>query len=162
MYVLANPPMNAPSQAVIEPPALDAGELESALGLWLRLAQQKDLRAFTRRFAESGISQLQYAVLLIIDANPGCRQSELGAVLRIRQPNLVEPLESLAGRGLIKRQADPRDRRAQTLCLSKAGEELLEQLRMTHGELIDSYRARLGDEGYRQLAELLRRFVQGA
>jgi DNA-binding MarR family transcriptional regulator len=154
--------MNAPSQAVIEPPALDAGELESALGLWLRLAQQKDLRAFTRRFAESGISQLQYAVLLIIDANPGCRQSELGAVLRIRQPNLVEPLESLAGRGLIERRADPRDRRAQTLDLSQAGRAMLDQLRQVHGELIEGYRARLGDEGYQRLLQLLQRFVHGA
>src|SRR5215472_6509332 len=126
MYVLANPPMSPQSQAVIEPPALDAGELESAVGLWLRLAAQKDLRAFTRRFAESGISQLQYAVLLTIDANPGCRQSELGAVLRIRQPNLVEPLESLAGRGLILRRPDPRDRRAQTLDLSQKGRAMLD------------------------------------
>jgi DNA-binding MarR family transcriptional regulator len=150
------------SPPVIEAPALDAGELEAAVGLWLRLAQQRDLRAFTRRFAESGISQLQYAVLLIIDANPGCRQSELGAVLRIRQPNLVEPLESLAGRGLIERRADPRDRRAQTLDLTAAGGTLLAKLRRVHGELIDGYRARLGAKGYEQLLELLQQFVHGA
>jgi DNA-binding MarR family transcriptional regulator len=154
--------MSPDPQAVMELPALDAGELESALGLWLRLAQQKDLRAFTRRFAESAVSQLQYAVLLIIDANPGCRQSELGAVLRIRQPNLVEPLESLAGRGLIERRTDPRDRRAQTLDLSEAGRAMLDELRQVHGALIDGYRARLGDEGYQQLLQLLQRFVHGA
>ena len=154
--------MSPDPQAVMELPALDAGELESALGLWLRLAQQKDLRAFTRRFAGSAISQLHYAVLLIIDANPGCRQSELGAVLRIRQPNLVEPLESLAGRGLIERRTDPRDRRAQTLDLSQAGRVMLGELRQVHGELIDGYRARLGDEGYQQLLQLLQRFVHGA
>lgn len=151
----------APSAAT-NSPGLDAEELETAVGLWLRLAQQKDLRGFTRGFAESGISQPQYAILLVIAANPGCRQAELGTALRIRQPNLVEPLESLAARGLIARRADPRDRRAQTLDLTPAGRALLDQLRASHEELIGSYRARLGREGYEQLIALLKAFVQRA
>ena len=141
---------------------LDARELEAALGLWLRLAQQKDLRAFSRRFAGSGLSQLQYAAMLVIDANPGCRQSELGPALRIRQPNLVEPLEALSARGLVSRRADPRDRRAQTLELTSAGRRLLAELRASHAELIDGYRARLGEDGYARLVELLRSFVEAA
>jgi DNA-binding MarR family transcriptional regulator len=163
IYVSEKPAMTtADGSATLEATALDARELEAALGLWLRLAQQKDLRNFSRRFAESGVSQLQYAALLTIDANPGCRQSELGAALRIKQPNLVEPLESLAGRGLIARRADPRDRRAQTLDLTAEGRRLLERLRDVHGELIAGYRARLGPEGYEQLLGLLRAFVHGA
>ena len=154
--------MSADAAARTDGPRLDVGELETALGLWLRLAQQKDLRGFGRRFAESGVSQVQYAALLIIDANPGCRQSELGAALRIKQPNLVEPLESLAARGLIVRAVDPRDRRAQTLGLTPEGRDLLATLRATHGELIAGYRARLGDDGYAQLLGLLRALVQGA
>ena len=145
---------------VLTPSPLDAGELEAALGLWLRLAQQQDLKAFNRRFAEQAISQLQYAALLVIAANPGCRQAELGAVLRIRQPNLVEPLESLAERGLIERRTDPRDRRAQTLALTAAGERLLAELRRRHAELIAGYRARLGEEGYEQLLALLQALVE--
>jgi len=143
------------------PSGLDGGELENAVGLWLRLAQQKDLREFTRRFALTAVSQLQYAALLVIEANPGCRQADLGVMLRIRQPNLVEPLESLAERGLITRRPDPRDGRAQTLELTTAGGTLLEDLRTVHEELIASYRARLGDEDYRRLVALLRAFVEG-
>jgi DNA-binding MarR family transcriptional regulator len=153
--------MRSPSPT-LESPLLDADELESALGLWLRLAQQKDLKAFNRRFAERGISQVHYAVLLIVAANPGCRQADLGIVLRIRQPNLVEPLESLAGRGLIDRRPDPRDQRAQTLALTPAGVSLLAELRSAHQGLIAAYRARLGVEGYEQLVELLRAFVLDA
>jgi DNA-binding MarR family transcriptional regulator len=147
--------------AMKSPPDLDAGELETAVGLWLRLAQQKDLREFTRRFALTAISQLQYAALLVIAANPGCRQADLGLMLRIRQPNLVEPLESLSERGLIARRPDPRDGRAQTLELTTAGGTLLEDLRSVHEELIESYRTRLGVDDYRRLVELLRAFVEG-
>ena len=154
-------PPNPPS-ATRGPPGLDARELENAVGLWLRLAQQRDLREFTRRFALTDISQLQYAALLVIAANPGCRQADLGNMLRIRQPNLVEPLESLTDRGLIVRRPDPRDGRAQTLALTAAGATLLEDLQAVHEELIGSYRARLGPDDYRRLVELLRAFVEGA
>jgi DNA-binding MarR family transcriptional regulator len=141
---------------------LEAGELEQAVGLWLRLAQQADLRDFTRRFADAAISQVQYAILLVVDANPGCRQADLSGVLRMRQPNLVEPLEVLTARGLVMRRPDPRDRRAQILGLTEAGQMLLEELRVAHDDLIDAYQERLGPEGYRRLVELLSAFVKGA
>ncbi len=148
--------------ALESPPRLDAGELEAALGLWLRLAQQKDLRGFKRRFAESGVGEVDYAILLVVEANPGCRQSDLAETLRMRQPNLSPPLDALEGRGLIERRPDPRDRRAQSLHVTAKGRGLLARLRREHEALIASYRARLGEEGYAQLVRLLRDFVEGA
>lgn len=141
------------------PRRLDTAELDEAVGLWLRLAQQQDLRLFNQAFEGSGISQVLFAILLAIAANPGCRQADLGAVLRIRQPNLVEPLDSLIARGLVLREPDPRDRRAQTLALTPAGEARLDELRAAHDRLIASYRERLGEASYRELVELLRSFV---
>ena len=44
---------------------LDASELEHAVGLWLRLGQQQDLRAFAALFSEYGMSQLLFSVLLL-------------------------------------------------------------------------------------------------
>ena len=139
--------------------ALEASELETALGFWLRLAQQQDLRRFNALFAGQGITQLLYAILLVVAANPGCRQSALGARLRIRQPNMVEPIDQLIGRGLMARAPDPRDRRAQTLSLTPAGDALLAGLRASHDGLTRGYRERLGPERYDQLADLLRLFV---
>ena len=139
--------------------ALDAGALEGAVGFWLRLAQQQDLRRFNRIFAEAGVSQLVYSLLLLIGGNPGRRQADLGAALHIRQPNLVEPIEGLIARGLVERRPDPDDRRAQTLALTLEGETLLARLRAAHDELIDAYRERLGPDVYDQLVGLLRRFV---
>jgi DNA-binding MarR family transcriptional regulator len=138
---------------------LDAGALEGAVGFWLRLAQQQDLRRFNRIFAEAGVSQLAYSLLLLIGANPGTRQADLGAALHIRQPNLVEPIEGLIARGLVRRRPDPDDRRAQILALTPEGEALLARVRAAHDELIDAYRERLGPEAYDRLVGLLRRFV---
>ena len=138
---------------------LDAGALEGAVGFWLRLAQQQDLRRFNRIFTEDGVSQLVYSLLLLIGGNPGRRQADLGAALHIRQPNLVEPIEGLIARGLVERRPDPDDRRAQTLALTRDGEALLARLRAAHDALLGAYRERLGPDAYDQLVGLLRQFV---
>ncbi len=137
----------------------DAGELEGAVGFWLRLAQQQDLKAFNRLFADAGITQPLYAMLLAIAARPGLRQADIGERLRMRQPNLVEPIDTLIDRGLIVRRPDPNDGRAQAIDLTPAGVALLERLRVAHGQLIASYRERLGADGYARLVDLLRTFV---
>ena len=138
---------------------IDAAALDGAVGFWLRLAQQQDLRGFNRTFAPFGVSQVAYSMLLLIAANPGCRQADLGVVLRTRQPNLVEPIDGLIARGLVQSRPDPDDRRAQTLALTPDGETLLARLRAAHDGLIARYRERLGTEDYDQLNTLLRRLV---
>ena len=139
---------------------LDTAELDAAVGFWLRLAQQQDLRDFGERLAGTGINQLGYSVLLVLEANPGCRPAELAEAVRVRQPNLVEPVESLVARGLVSRAPDLRDRRAQTLALTAEGARALAGLKAAHAGLIEGYRAALGAEDYDQLIELLRRFTR--
>ena len=139
---------------------LDTQELEAAVGFWLRLAQQRDLRAFGERFSGSGVSQLGYAILLVLEANPGCRPAELGEAVQVRQPNLGEPLEALVALGFVSRAPDPRDRRAQALALTQEGERRLQALKAAHAGLIEGYREALGEEGYDQLIALLRRFTR--
>ena len=154
-------PSNVPARSNGRSP-LDTVELDAAVGFWLRLAQQRDLRAFNDRFAHAGVSQLAYAILLVLQANPGRRQAELGAAVRIRQPNRVEPLDTLVARGLVVRTPDPHDRRAQVLRLSPEGQELLAELKQVHAGMIEAYRTALGADGYASLVQQLRRFTENA
>ena len=151
--------MKSPKPLNAADPASGAAELDAAVGFWLRLAQQRDLRAFNDLFAPAGVSQLAYAILLVLEASPGCRPAAIGAAVRVRQPNLVEPLEALVGRGLVSRATDPRDRRAQVLALTAEGERLLGELKAAHAGLIEGYRAALGPADYDRLVALLRRFT---
>jgi len=152
-----SPQPSRPPDSPRAPP--DASELEAAVGFWLRLAQQRDLRAFNDRFADVGVSQLSYAILLVLEANPGCRPAGLAAAVRVRQPNLVEPLDALVREGLVSRAPDPRDGRAQALALTADGERRLAELKAVHAGLIDGYRAALGAKDYETLVTLLRRFI---
>ncbi len=156
---MARAPRKRPGPEAENPSGADAGELEGAVGFWLRLAQQQDLKAFNRLFADNGITQPLYAMLLAVAAKPGLRQADIGERLHMRQPNLVEPIDTLIGRGLIVRRPDPNDGRAQAIDLTPAGAALLERLRAAHDQLIASYRDRLGADRYAQLVDLLRAFV---
>jgi DNA-binding MarR family transcriptional regulator len=151
-----------PAQVQGAPAALDAFELEAAVGFWLRLGQQQDLRRFNRALSSAGVTQISFSILLLIAGNPGRRQADLAAALRVRQPNLVEPIESLITRGLVFREPDPDDRRAQVLGLTPEGRLFVGRLRAVHGRLIDGYRAALGQDDYEQLIRLLRRFATDA
>lgn len=153
--------MKSPPDVAPRPsrPPLDTAELDAAVGFWLRLAQQRDFRAFGDCFTGSGVSQLGYAILLVLGANPGSRPADLAEAVRVRQPNLGEPLEALVALGLVSRTPDPRDRRAQVLALTQAGARQLAELKIAHASLIEGYRAALGPAGYDQLVALLRRFT---
>ncbi len=95
----------------------------------------------------------------MLEANPGCRPAELGEAVRVRQPNLGEPLETLVALGLVSRTPDPRDRRAQALALTDDGARRLGELKAAHAVLIAGYRDALGPDGYAQLIDLLQRFT---
>lgn len=154
--------MKSPSDAAPKGrPPLDTAELDAAVGFWLRLAQQRDFRAFGDCFSGSGISQLGYAILLVLEVNPGSRPADLAEAVRVRQPNLGEPLEALVAQGLVSRTPDPRDRRAQILALTPGGRRRLGELKLAHADLIKGYREALGPEGYDHLVGLLRQFTQG-
>ena len=155
---MKRPPADSPTADRGRAP-LDTAELDAAVGFWLRLAQQQDLRAFGDHFAGTGVNQLGYAILLVLEANPGARPAELADAVRVRQPNLVEPLEILVARGLVLRAPDPRDRRAQALSLTPEGTAALSELKAAHGQLIQRYREALGAEGYDRLIALLRGFT---
>jgi DNA-binding MarR family transcriptional regulator len=70
------------------------------------------LGAFDLRITEASI-------LVIVQANPGCRQSDIGRALNIASANLTPMLHKLEKRGLISRI--PLDGRTNALDLTKAG-----------------------------------------
>lgn len=59
------------------------------------------------------------SILIVIQANPGCRQSEIGKALSIVSANLTPKLQRLEERGLISRSR--LDGRANSLKLTRKG-----------------------------------------
>ena len=138
---------------------LNMGGLGDKLGFRLRFAERRVFREIGDAFQAYGVSPLLYSILRLLAVNPGCRQAELGAALGVHQPNLVEKIDTLVGRGLALRTPDPGDRRANTLRLTEAGVEFLAELDRIDDEMIGRIIERIGKDDYLTLVELLRKLA---
>lgn len=77
-----------------------------------------------RTLAPLDLRMLTYTALMLVEENPGLRQSELARAMDMERPNLVSILDELEGRGLLTRDRVPTDRRAYAVNLTDAGRAL--------------------------------------
>lgn len=106
---------------------------------------------------EHGISDARAVpVLQIARAGGGMRQGVLAEELGIEGPSLVRLLDQICAAGLVERRDDPIDRRAKTLHITPAGQELAHVIE----ELLAGLRDRLmGQVSEDDLAATLRTFA---
>jgi DNA-binding MarR family transcriptional regulator len=116
------PPRNGPSGAT------SLGMLTSLLGYHLRRAQVSAFQNFAEVVGPSELTPGQFGVLVVIDANPGLSQTQLGNALGIDRSTVVAVIDRLESRGLVTREPSPNDRRSHALHLSRAGAEALTRL----------------------------------
>ena len=104
------------------------GLLASLLGYNLRRAQVAVFQNFTEMVGASELTPGQFGVLVVIDANPGLSQTQLGNALGIDRSTVVAVIDRLESRGLVVRQSAPGDRRSHALHLSDSGRATLRRL----------------------------------
>jgi DNA-binding MarR family transcriptional regulator len=109
------------------PGKLDLGILPSLLGYALRRAQVAVFADFMASFASLDLRPAQFGVLLLIQKNPGCKQSDVAQALGILRPNFVAMMDELDHRGLTQRTTSRGDRRSYAIFLTEAGTALLDQ-----------------------------------
>jgi DNA-binding MarR family transcriptional regulator len=75
-----------------------------------------------------GTTRAQWIVLFRLREQEGLSQVDLAEVLELQPISLVRLLDRLVEHGLLERQHDPRDRRANRLFLTAAGRQLVDDL----------------------------------
>lgn len=110
------------------PSRVSEGRLADLLGYALRRAQVRVFQDFAAAMAPTGLTPGQLGALLLIEANRGLSQSQLGAALGIDRSSVVPLIDRLQGLKLVRRSARVRDRRAHALELTDAGAALIEGL----------------------------------
>jgi MarR family transcriptional regulator for hemolysin len=95
----------------------------------LILAGRQWQRVVDTALAGHGISNAMTTPLLMIGrSGGGIRQVELAQLIGVEGPSLVRILDKLAASGLVRRESDANDRRANLLWLTAEGQALLKQL----------------------------------
>ena len=80
---------------------IDFGWLGATVGLHLRLAQEASFQAYARRTTGIDASPWRFAVLYLIDANPGLTQGDLAAAIRRNTSSLTPVLDDLCRLGYV-------------------------------------------------------------
>lgn len=113
-------------------PRLRRTGLSDQIGFTLRVAQIAVWSDLVRTLTPFDLRPQQYAALLIVRANDGCKQQDVAAALGIQRPNLVGLLDELVGRGLVARDINAADRRSYQLSITDAGLKLLARVDPAH------------------------------
>jgi DNA-binding MarR family transcriptional regulator len=87
------------------------------------------LREEMRSGIGPGLSVPQFRLLAFLDRNPGASLSAVATFIGIAGPTASTMVDRLVRRALLRREADPRERRRVMLALTRAGAVLLERAR---------------------------------
>lgn len=117
-----------------EDKGLDFGILPGLAGYQLRLAQIAIFRDFAQSLGEFDVTPGLFGVLVIIDANPGLKQSELARAAHLDRSTVVSVIDNLERRRLVERRPADNDRRSNALVLTPEGVALLKKLKRRVGD----------------------------
>lgn len=120
-----------------------------------------------RSVEERGLSLAAFNVLMILSRcdDQGCPMHELGEVLLVSRANVTGLVDSLERKCLVERVADASDRRVRLVCITEAGQKLLETTAPQHYAKVSKLLNDVKNSEKATLSALLtklRRSVQGA
>ncbi len=116
------------------------GSLDDYIAFQLRRAQDISLQAFARRVGDARLKPGHYAILSVINENPGLNQTLLSQATCRDKSTLTPTLKGLEAHGLVLRIRSETDRRAYCLTLTPEGRAYLKKLTVharAHGRLLD-------------------------
>jgi DNA-binding MarR family transcriptional regulator len=102
-----------------------AFDLHSAPGHLIRRAQQRH-QAIWLEHVGSRLTSVQFAILTLLEVEPGIDQRTLGQRLSIDPSTLAEVCRRLVDRGLVARTRDPADNRRYVLHITGQGAAVVE------------------------------------
>ncbi len=108
---------------------INYGMLPELVGYQLRMAQIALVRDFAQGPGGEEITPGLFGVLVIIEANPDLKQSELARATHLDRSTVVTIIDNLERRGLVERRAALYDRRSNAIRLTDAGVTLLRKLK---------------------------------
>jgi DNA-binding MarR family transcriptional regulator len=139
---------------------VDLGCLPRLLGYNLRRAHQSSWRHYVTVIGETRLRPGLFSLLVLVRANPGIAQIELGTHLGVDKASIVALLDRLESAELITRKRSLRDRRRQGISLTTAGNAELEALLASVRVLERQMATRYTKAELEQFHEFLQRMYQ--
>lgn len=136
---------------------VELGVLNELVGYHMRRASSVFANDFSRAVAGTGMRQVLFGILSIIQANPRINQGSVGRALNIQRANMVSLVNELVDRGLVLREIASEDRRAFSLTLTASGKTTIAQCLKRISEHETRLLSDLSDKERASLIDLLGR-----
>jgi DNA-binding MarR family transcriptional regulator len=137
---------------------IELGALNDRVGYFVRRFQVWIFQDFGRVLADLQIRPAQYSVIVLIGANPGLSQSDLGDALGIERARLVRLLDELERRDFTVRLPSTVDRRSHALFLTPNGRRALERIEARVAKHEANVVETIGSAQRKMLMKILKRF----
>lgn len=150
-----------PKETASPPNQVELGWLGGTIGFNLRIAQEASVRAYLRSVADTGTLAWRFAILSLIDLNPGLTQAALAKAVVRDTSSLTSVLDDLCNRGLVTRVRPDHDRRSYELRITSRGREAMDELKakvQAHERELDRFFTR---EQRSQLIGMLKQIASG-
>ncbi len=122
-------PAPAPEAAAAHDGALDQSGLMHLVGYGTTRAAIELKKTFRRHLGPLKLKAVEFSILVLVDTNPEVNQKQLGLALDVSPPNLAVTLDRMVEQGWVRRERSERDRRAQLVRLTPAGQALVTRAR---------------------------------
>ena len=151
-------PPSAPDSAVpaVPDPRLADSALADDPELPARTCECTVARGRKRGLAEHGLEARSYSVLALAASDARPTQRELAEFLRLDPSQVVALVDDLQSRGLVRREPDPSDRRANVVVITDDGRDLFARARISAKAVEQHLHSALGDDSRALVMELLR------
>jgi len=134
-------------------------ELTARLGYLLKHAQLRLAELNAQALAPYGITGRELAVLVVLGTGEPPSQQQAAVRLGIDRTTMVGFVDTLEGRGLVARRADPDDRRRNVVALTADGRDVLRRATKASDEAERRFLAPLSRTAAEQLRRALRQVV---
>ena len=109
----------------------------------------------------SGLTEQQWRVLRILSEFGPQDLTQIARQACLLMPSLSRIIRNLAQNGLVIRASDAKDRRRQTVVISPAGQQLIDDNLLQATQITANYQDQLGAARYELLLDLLTELEQG-
>lgn len=120
---------NVAKETVSQPSEIELGWLGGTIGFNLRIAHEASVRAYLRSVADTGTLAWRFAILALIDLNPGLTQVALARAVRRDTSSLTSVMDDMCNRGLVTRIRPDHDRRSYALRITPQGIRAMDALK---------------------------------
>ncbi|MEM1387633.1 MAG: homoprotocatechuate degradation operon regulator HpaR [Pseudomonadota bacterium] len=112
--------------------------------------------------ADTGVTEQQWRVLRVLAEFGAMDSQTLANRTCLLMPSLTRMTTTLRGKGLISQQRDSLDRRRHINAITQEGQQVIDDNADRVFELVSTFQAILGEDGYEQILDLLARLDAGA